>query len=958
MASGRSAASLKHLQTLFQVGTVSGLTDGQLLDHFVQSRDEAAFAALVERHGPMVLRVCRSRLGNHHSAEDAFQATFLVLAQNARSIRKSEAVAGWLFGVAGRVSARARFAARRRSLAEQEAGLSQHSATKHQPSEPLAELYDELERLPERYRLPIVLCHLEGLTYEQAAARLDCPVRTVHTRLARGRERLRGRLARRGLAPGAERLAPVLPLHSESLIVRGSLKEATVRAALRFANLKGAAAGASSAVGALAREVSRAMFLAKTNLIVRFVLLAGLIGAGAWAAWPGSDPQPFAPPTDRVARLLARRAARAGPARNNQSKAAGDPKAAENPDSPPWNLAVAGKPDERYYMTGFVRVDETGEPVAGARVQAMFGSTDARTDLREAITDADGRYTVALPEGNAQAFFVTLPAGYYLAQPKMPGGLFESFAVTPHQPVFRKDYVVRRGTVWKFRLTRGANQEPVRSAAVWQSGFNRPETDDKGFADLTLPSEAGNTALVLWANRKNEPMLNVTVRWDQEFRPDAVKDVKRTEVRGRPPQFQLTDDAGRTATIAGPVNPVATTGRLVCSVSLPDTTNRATGTLTGTVLDLDGRPVEDANVTIFYQFREGRGTLSDRTEHRVRTDAQGRYALPSIPRQSHEGDPTKLVLVVYKEGYAGFDSPEFLFQPGKDGTQVANPVRLQPGLTLIGTVVDPDGRPVAGALISPRQGWATGMRTYRSGPDGRFSIPGLTKGEIPIFFTFGKLTAAPKHVVDGKGELTVQLRAAPGANPPAAAAQPEPAPLEVGQPAPEWQVRGWTDANSRSLADCRGKVVFLGFWGIWCGPCVKALPLVEKLRGKYETRGVLFLEIHTPGDTLENMRKLFALENVALISALDEGADNDNWAGTTARTYGVRGYPTAFLIDRSGKIAFRSDDPASQPVLEALSKKFSTKLGINTDAALTDEQSRQLREAVLGEIIDKALAAP
>ena len=201
MAIGPSTAALKQLQTLFQAGTVGGLTDGQLLDRFVQRRDEAAFAALVERHGPMVLRVCRSRLGDRHDAEDAFQATFLVLAQKAPSIRHSEAVAGWLLGVAGRVAARARSAGRRRSSAEQKAVLSVRTALEESPSEPWAELYDELERLPEKYRLPLVLCYLEGLTYEQAAMRLACPVRTVQTRLARGRERLRGRLARRGLAP-------------------------------------------------------------------------------------------------------------------------------------------------------------------------------------------------------------------------------------------------------------------------------------------------------------------------------------------------------------------------------------------------------------------------------------------------------------------------------------------------------------------------------------------------------------------------------------------------------------------------------------------------------------------------------------------------------------------------------------------------------------------------------------
>jgi thiol-disulfide isomerase/thioredoxin len=226
---------------------------------------------------------------------------------------------------------------------------------------------------------------------------------------------------------------------------------------------------------------------------------------------------------------------------------------------------------------------------------------------------------------------------------------------------------------------------------------------------------------------------------------------------------------------------------------------------------------------------------------------------------------------------------------------------------------------------------------------------------IPISFTFGKLTASGKYVVDGKGDLKVQLRAAPNAT--STAAKPElVSPLKVGQLAPEWHVRGWTDGKSRSLADSRGKIVFLGFWGIWCGPCVRALPIVEKLRARYESRGVVFAEIHTPGDTLENIRKLFALEHISTVSALDAGNEIDIAGGTSARAYGIRGYPTAFLIDRSGKVAFRSDDPLSQRVLQVLSKKSSVKLGLDLDETLTDEQSKQLQEAVLAEIIDTALA--
>src|SRR5262249_34927641 len=163
-----SPTALKHLATLFRVGTVAGLSDGQLLDRFLDGPDEAAeaaFAVLVERHGPMVLRVCRQALGDPHDAEDAAQATFLVLARRARSTRRADSVASWLYGVACRVSARAKAdAARRRARERRGVEVAAKAAVEGGRPEPWTELHEELGRLPEKFRLPIVLFHLEGLS--------------------------------------------------------------------------------------------------------------------------------------------------------------------------------------------------------------------------------------------------------------------------------------------------------------------------------------------------------------------------------------------------------------------------------------------------------------------------------------------------------------------------------------------------------------------------------------------------------------------------------------------------------------------------------------------------------------------------------------------------------------------------------------------------------------------------
>ena len=188
------------MDRVFNQGTVTGLDDDKLLKRFVVERDEVAFAALVARHGPMVLGVCRRILHDEHDVEDAFQATFLVLVSRAKAIRDGDLLGHWIYGVAHRVAVRARANAARRYVHEQ--NLTAARAGVEPPSrdgerrELRAVLDDELARLPEPLRAPLVLCHLEGLTHDEAARRLRWPVGTVRSRLARARDKLRRRLSR------------------------------------------------------------------------------------------------------------------------------------------------------------------------------------------------------------------------------------------------------------------------------------------------------------------------------------------------------------------------------------------------------------------------------------------------------------------------------------------------------------------------------------------------------------------------------------------------------------------------------------------------------------------------------------------------------------------------------------------------------------------------------------------
>jgi RNA polymerase sigma factor (sigma-70 family) len=269
--------SWKHVHTLFGTGSLCGLTDRQLLDLFVAGDGngdttdaEAAFEVLVKRHGPMVRRLCRS-LMNRDDADDAFQATFLVLARRAASIRNRDAVVSWLYGVANRVVARARAEASRRRLLERVVAEQAPHAAIQQPEcsrELMPELYEEVARLPEPYRAPILLCYLEGRSHEEAARILCCRLRTLQTRLQRGKAKLRLRLLRRGLAPGTglltaglaggEHPAAAAVVTTASGMLPAVLIESTALAAVRFAACR--PAGLASSAPSLAQGVLKTLF--------------------------------------------------------------------------------------------------------------------------------------------------------------------------------------------------------------------------------------------------------------------------------------------------------------------------------------------------------------------------------------------------------------------------------------------------------------------------------------------------------------------------------------------------------------------------------------------------------------------------------------------------------------------------------------------------------------------------
>jgi RNA polymerase sigma factor (sigma-70 family) len=285
MATGHPNSLMRFLRGVAAAHGGGDAADGQLLHRFATRQDEAAFAALVGRHGRVVWGACRRVLRDPNDAEDAFQATFLVLARKAGSVARPELLGNWLYGVACHTAREAKARAARRRAKERQAatGPAADPASGVDWADLRPVLDEEIGRLPAKYRAPFVLCYLEGRTNEEAARLLGCPKGTVLSRLAWARERLRSRLTRRGLALSAGLAATLLALNSAPAAVPAPLVRSTVEAATLVAAGKAAAGAVPARVAALTEGVLRAMSVTRFR-IAAAVLLAVVLAGGVGVA--------------------------------------------------------------------------------------------------------------------------------------------------------------------------------------------------------------------------------------------------------------------------------------------------------------------------------------------------------------------------------------------------------------------------------------------------------------------------------------------------------------------------------------------------------------------------------------------------------------------------------------------------------------------------------------------------
>jgi RNA polymerase sigma factor (sigma-70 family) len=439
---------VQHLRDIAYRQEAAAMTDGQLLERYLAQHDEVAFAVLVRRHASLVWNACRRILDNHHDAEDAFQATFLVLVRKAASIARKDMLANWLYGVAHRTALKAKSAiTKRRDRERLAAQLAQGQTDRPELWSNLLPVLDqELSRLPDKYRACIVLCDLEGKTRKDAARLLRLPEGTVASRLTRGRALLADRLARHGLAVSGGTLATAVSTNATSACVPASVVWNTTKVASLLAAGQAAAAGAISAnAAALTQGVIRAMFLSKIKLalaatlaVASVVTFGGGILCYQTAAGEGEGKPTLLPGPRETAKQEKKPGTKAQPGqkKDEQPPAEGEAKAVDILKAYNTNAARFDESfnDKRVLVTGLMgRISRRGpEHLANPGYQLeLWCGDEPYTIVYCEFTDKDRKQLAQLAEnqmltieGQCQVRVKQAPVNMGVGLPGFPGAGF------------------------------------------------------------------------------------------------------------------------------------------------------------------------------------------------------------------------------------------------------------------------------------------------------------------------------------------------------------------------------------------------------------------------------------------------------------------------------------------------------------------------------------------------------
>jgi RNA polymerase sigma factor (sigma-70 family) len=680
-------AQLNHvigqLRRLTEPTAADPVPDSQLLQRFTAQHDEAAFARLVQRHGGLVLGVCRSVLHQTQDAEDAFQATFLLLARKAASIRHHDSVASWLYRVGYRMALQAK-----KRIARERSRELQVSSLK--PTIPMDDmtwrelrqvLHEELDRLPEKYRAPLVLCCLEDHPREEAARQLGWTLGTLKGRLQRARDVLRQRLSRRGLVPAATLLTTLFTLETAAA-VPSALVQTTARAALASMNGAATAAGISAPVDRLVREGLHTMLVNKLKWATALALTVSLfaLGAGLWTHRALADKPPVAP-----------------------GQQANPKRGAPRPVTPKPDAKAAAAAESRT-VSGRV-LDAGGQPVAGAAVAVIARDRYANRlssgyshlqVLGKTKADGEGRFRLLV------AWPARQPGSEVVVLAGSPGHGLAPFPLGLDAKEFRAEIRLPREQVLQGRLVdlQGKPAAGVHVQVISMAGH--------------LPGKSD-----VYLNFADVPKDRVDqLPWPRA----AVTDAKgRFNIRGLGPDWKTSLDAAHTrfASHRLEIKPEDRKGGREFLRSL------APARITeGTVTYADShKPVPNARLVV--RSQKSRNDLNSTLTLEARADAQGRFRI-----NPYGGN--FITVTAYPPPGTPYLSLDNSFDwPRADVVKQEVQVALVRGILVKGTVTEKgSGKPVAGAAVGFHQ--AIGKnRYYRrdlrfetalSGPDGRFEL--------------------------------------------------------------------------------------------------------------------------------------------------------------------------------------------------------------------------------------------
>ncbi len=622
--------------------------------------------------------------------------------------------------------------------------------------------------------------------------------------------------------------------------------------------------------------------------------------------------------------------------------------------------AKTASAEQRYYITGTVREAVTNQPIAGAEVQLLVSSEQLQEKrVPKGISDANGKYRIEVPMGSVKLWFPSLKPGYWLAN----RDAMKDLVTSPEQPEAVHDIIANKSPTWRVHAVGELGEKPVLAAMeepdpakraalikgekVTWSKFpvqTRSYADADGRGALTQVGHSGGLFI---------GVVNVNA----ELVVDEGFDNTRVVSAERMPGSTITkmiDQSGKQATVTE-ATVTLENGSPLLTFQLKSSEPVAMQKLLGRVADDSGKPLPGTRVGIACG-RKNAGS-SVRPEHTL-TDDEGRFEL-KVPIKESTSDRLGFSAIVTRDGYAAMDTQQI--HCTKDFLDIDfGTIKLAKGHSLPVQVVDANGKAVAGATVEPGNDYSLRSQAVRSDAGGRAMLRNLPAGVVRVTTTHGNLVVQSKLVVseDESENTETKIKLAeirspnPGGEPPK--------PIAIGTTAPDWELQGWSDGKERRIADYRGQVLVLDFWGTWCAPCVQAIPSMQALAEKYEQKGVVFLGVHTAEGEFDQITKLKKLHGWSAPSAIDRGTSITD--GTTSTAYGIHAYPSIVIIGRDGKVAYNSgiepkDRNAFMQEMNELAKGSGIAWPPNENTPLSEQgqSTSQFMQLMLGREIERVL---